>query len=304
MSNDKVFYVYEWIRLDTNEPFYVGKGKGDRWRCKQRSEWFLRIMKKTDVAVCIIADELTEQEAFEVEAYCIWYYRDVLGYELVNFTDGGEGMSGYKHSEESKLLMSAAKKGKPSPFKGRHLSEETKAKISRALIGRVSPNKGKKLSQEHKNALKINHKGMSGKKHSYETRLKISEARKGWNPSEETREKMRNNCIRLESHKRLTPFKFKKGNIPWNKGRPWTDEERQKLSQAHIGKTLSDEQKEKIRVSTQKAYDNKLKERFPKNYYVAIKEGLKANKLKKDICEELSITMHNLRRIIEVYERD
>lgn len=22
------YYVYEWIRLDTNEPFYVGKGKG------------------------------------------------------------------------------------------------------------------------------------------------------------------------------------------------------------------------------------------------------------------------------------
>ena len=24
------YYVYEWIRLDTNEPFYVGKGKGNR----------------------------------------------------------------------------------------------------------------------------------------------------------------------------------------------------------------------------------------------------------------------------------
>lgn len=26
----KEYYVYEWIRLYTNEPFYVGKGKGDR----------------------------------------------------------------------------------------------------------------------------------------------------------------------------------------------------------------------------------------------------------------------------------
>ena len=24
------YYVYEWIRLDTNEPFYVGKGKNKR----------------------------------------------------------------------------------------------------------------------------------------------------------------------------------------------------------------------------------------------------------------------------------
>ena len=30
MSNK--YYVYEWIRLDTNEPFYVGKGCDDRWK--------------------------------------------------------------------------------------------------------------------------------------------------------------------------------------------------------------------------------------------------------------------------------
>ena len=27
---ENVFYVYEWIRLDTNEPFYVGKGRDNR----------------------------------------------------------------------------------------------------------------------------------------------------------------------------------------------------------------------------------------------------------------------------------
>lgn len=27
---NKIYYIYEWIRLDTNEPFYVGKGKGNR----------------------------------------------------------------------------------------------------------------------------------------------------------------------------------------------------------------------------------------------------------------------------------
>ena len=30
------YYVYEWIRLDTNEPFYVGKGKGIRWKSFDR----------------------------------------------------------------------------------------------------------------------------------------------------------------------------------------------------------------------------------------------------------------------------
>ena len=28
--DENKYYVYEWIRLDINEPFYVGKGCGDR----------------------------------------------------------------------------------------------------------------------------------------------------------------------------------------------------------------------------------------------------------------------------------
>lgn len=31
------YYVYEWIRLDTNEPFYVGKGKGKHKSCGKLS---------------------------------------------------------------------------------------------------------------------------------------------------------------------------------------------------------------------------------------------------------------------------
>ena len=31
-TNMNNYYVYIYWRLDTNEPFYVGKGKGDRWR--------------------------------------------------------------------------------------------------------------------------------------------------------------------------------------------------------------------------------------------------------------------------------
>lgn len=33
---DNKYYIYEWIRLDTNEPFYVGKGKGRRWNTLTR----------------------------------------------------------------------------------------------------------------------------------------------------------------------------------------------------------------------------------------------------------------------------
>lgn len=50
---NKKYYVYEWIRLDTNEPFYVGKGNGDRW-CKLtrgNNHHFNRIVQSIPVAV-------------------------------------------------------------------------------------------------------------------------------------------------------------------------------------------------------------------------------------------------------------
>lgn len=89
------YYVYEWIRLDTNEPFYVGKGRGDRWKSMNRGEnkHFYNIINFTDVAVNILNDNLTEDEAFDLESYYIWFYRDIIGYDLCNLTDGGEGYS-------------------------------------------------------------------------------------------------------------------------------------------------------------------------------------------------------------------
>lgn len=89
------YYVYEWIRLDTNEPFYVGKGRGDRWKhiTRGNNHHFNNIVKSINVAVNILYDNLSESEAFGLESYYIWYYRDCIGYELCNITDGGEGYS-------------------------------------------------------------------------------------------------------------------------------------------------------------------------------------------------------------------
>ena len=32
MENKNDFYVYEWFNIDTNEVFYVGKGRGKRYK--------------------------------------------------------------------------------------------------------------------------------------------------------------------------------------------------------------------------------------------------------------------------------
>ena len=164
MSENK-YYVYEWIRLDTNEPFYVGKGCGNRWRNLYRdyNPRFMNIINKVPVAVSILINNLTEKESFDFECYYIWLYKDIIGYDICNINDGGEGQSlygeangfyGKHHSEETKKLLS-------EQHKGMTYSQETRNKLStirkgkgNAMWGRrgeLSPHWGKKYSEERKN---------------------------------------------------------------------------------------------------------------------------------------------------------
>lgn len=110
------YYVYEWIRLDTNEPFYVGKGHGNRCYqlTRKGNKHFNNIVKSISCVVNILHDDLDEQTAYGLECYYIWLYRDIIGYNLVNMNDGGEGQT----------LC-----GKSNPFYGKHHTEETKEKI-------------------------------------------------------------------------------------------------------------------------------------------------------------------------------
>lgn len=117
-------YVYRHIRLDLNEPFYIGIGgisKHDNYRRAYnkvyRSSWWKNIVNKTEYSVEIIFDEVTTDFAKEKEAEFIALYgRKDLGTGcLANLTDGGEGDKGFRHTQQSKNRLSAAKKGKPLP---------------------------------------------------------------------------------------------------------------------------------------------------------------------------------------------
>ena len=77
-------------------------------------------------------------------------------------------MSGRQHSDESKIIMSEAKKGNKHPNYGKTLHDDTIKKISDAMTGKNHP--------------------MFGQNHTEETRRKISDALT--NPSEETRKKL------------------------------------------------------------------------------------------------------------------
>ena len=130
----KDYYVYVYYRLDINEPFYVGKGHNERWkRLKRNNPHFNNIAKSTSIAVVIEKDNLTEEQAFYWEERIIEELIFEYGFSieiknnytwgenychLVNQTFGGEGASGWRHSEET--LQRAVnnreyKKGKDCP---------------------------------------------------------------------------------------------------------------------------------------------------------------------------------------------
>lgn len=154
------FYVYLHRRGDTGEVFYVGKGRGRRANCRSgRSGLWTRIAIKHGRIVEFLHVGLTEDEAFDLEVAAIASFAPVA-----NFTTGGEGISGYQHTAETRAALSRAHAGrsqdpavveartqklrgqKRSPDfrarmaainRGRRMSDETRAKMSAARTGKT-----------------------------------------------------------------------------------------------------------------------------------------------------------------------
>ncbi len=139
---DNLFYTYAYLRED-GTPYYIGKGKDRRAYDTQRR----RVKVPPKDRILILKKNLTEEEAFRHEVYMIALYgRKDLGTGILwNFTDGGEGASGAKRSEETRKKMSLAQKG----WKRKSPSAETRKKVSEALKACNHPNR-QGLSDEHK----------------------------------------------------------------------------------------------------------------------------------------------------------
>ena len=146
-----MYYIYQHRSADTNEIFYVGKGKGKRF-CNQikRSEYWKRYVAKHGFVPEIIQDGFDEELAFFAEAECIDVYKR-RGIKLINLTNGGEGASGYKHTEEHKAKLIGNeywKFAKVNGFLGKTHSDEQKAKWAEKRKGVTSPRKGVVLTDE------------------------------------------------------------------------------------------------------------------------------------------------------------
>ena len=103
-----MFYTYIHRKSDNNKIFYVGKGTVSKKRAFEhtnRNKHWLNVVKKHGLNVEIVAFWCKEQEALDHEIFLIDCFR-TLGHPLVNLTNGGDGISGYTHSNEFKKWQS------------------------------------------------------------------------------------------------------------------------------------------------------------------------------------------------------
>lgn len=158
---DNNYYVYEHIRNDNNTVFYVGKGRGQRAYNSRRNSHHDRIVDKYGFTVNIVKDNLSENEAFELEQELIkdyvfnkGYGIDIEGlrksdsiYQLTNHTLGGDGANGAVHTKEWCKQHSEDMKGENNPMYGVNVYEsyseekllEVKEKLSKANSGKNNP---------------------------------------------------------------------------------------------------------------------------------------------------------------------
>jgi hypothetical protein len=170
----EMYYIYSYLREDYS-PYYIGKGKEQRAYTKGRNE----IKPPRDKSrIKILKDNLTEQEAFEVEKlYILMFGRKDNGTGILrNKTDGGDGASGRVDSEETRRKKSIARTGKK-------VSQATCEKLRQNALGKtLSPEARMKLSQK-----------LKGRKCTEEHKRKVSEAKKGFRHTEEAKRKMSEN---------------------------------------------------------------------------------------------------------------
>jgi len=167
------FYTYAYLRED-GTPYYIGKGRGRR--AYEKGNRKVKPPANRD-RILILKKNLTESEAFKHEVYMIFVFgRKHTGTGiLMNFTEGGEGVAGLVHTEESREKMRKAKQAITGETRerlrkshlGHEVSPETREKISRSGKGRLvsvetrekirRANLGKKkgpFSKEHKEKIR------------------------------------------------------------------------------------------------------------------------------------------------------
>jgi hypothetical protein len=138
--------------------------------------WWIR--KQLDLGLCPVFSILytvsDSEQLNDLEMIAIANYR-ATGTDLLNHTDGGGGMRGFRLSKEHVEKMAQSRRGKPSWAKGIPKPPEVREKIRKSLLGR-------KMPEEQRQKLAVAMTGTSrgvGRKHSREHCEKLRRAALG-----------------------------------------------------------------------------------------------------------------------------
>lgn len=196
MPSTSIYYVYIYVDPTDGQPFYVGKGKGNRYkqhlrlRSYDKNELKKNKIKKIldsgkEPIIQFYAKDLLDEESIIIERQLISKYgrRNNNTGILTNMTDGGEGTSGnvsYLRTDDHKQNLSNSRKESKWYYHPEKEIEITlkhddiippgyiKGRITVTVAGENNPWYGKNRSG--------NLNPMFGVSHTEESRKKISEA--------------------------------------------------------------------------------------------------------------------------------
>jgi hypothetical protein len=171
--------VYQHIRKDNNQVFYVGIGKSEKRaydKIRRYKPW-KDLTKNHDFYVEITHRDICWEEACVIEQYLIAFYgrRDLGTGCLVNMTDGGDGTKNLSQESRNKMAVNKGKFRELNYFYGKK-HEGDLSRFGKQNIGRPSWIKGKKHSKESIEKMSVNR---SGKKLTEEHKKKLGDAIRG-----------------------------------------------------------------------------------------------------------------------------
>ena len=148
------WYVYKHIRIDKNQVFYIGIGSSPNfaraYSKDDRNDIWKKITNKTDYKVEILYENISFDDAKDKEIQLIKEYGKIKnGGNLSNMTDGGDGISGYIHTDETKKVIKEKRKYQV-------FSQETKDIWSKNRMGNKKAFGKKHSPEKNKNKSRLN----------------------------------------------------------------------------------------------------------------------------------------------------